>query len=397
MKICVWTNSIFKLGGTKRVITTVVNELIENNEVTILCHDNPKIENYDMYKLDRRVKIEYFVQKEYEDSKNTLGKKIRGFKKKLNNNTGYLNKPNKVEKLKNLFCPMWIQDKWVNFFNSKDYDVIIATAGYALTLSYISERIKAKTIGWQHNCYDTYVMQKGILFWKKEEVLKKYLPKLNSYVVLNEYDKQDFMDKLGVTCVAMDNPRSFVSDVKTDINQKRFFVAARFVEAKGLDLLINAFAKFCEVDDEWELVIAGDGNAEMRRMVIDQVWKKGVQERVRFIGTTNNVEKYYLQSSVYLLSSRWEGWGLVIVEAFEMGMPVIAFDIVPVDLIITNGEDGILVDKFDVDKFAAAMVKLAHDDELRKTMGLKAIDKAEMFSEKRIAKQWQDMMDGFFK
>lgn len=118
-----------------------------------------------------------------------------------------------------------------------------------------------------------------------------------------------------------------------------------------------------------------------------------LQDRVELIGVTNNVEKYYLESSVYLLSSRWEGWGLVVIEAFEMGMPVIAFDIVPIDLLITNGEDGIIVDKFDVNKFAAAMVKLAHDEELRKKMGEKAIETANKFSERNIADRWQKMME----
>lgn len=390
MNICIWTNSIFKLGGTKRVITTVVNELIENNNITVMCFDNPSIENYDMYGLDRRVKIDYLPLKEYDDRGKSIGKYYRSVMKRLNNRTGFLNKKKKVERLKNVVCPKWLQDKWVDYLNKKDYDVIIATAGNALTLSLIADRLKAKTVGWQHNCYSTYVLQKDVLFWKKEELLKEYFPKLDSYVVLNDYDKKDFMDKLGISCVAMDNPRSFVSEVKTDLKQKQFFVAARFVEAKGLDLLIAAFAKFCKVDDEWQLVIAGDGPD--RAMVLDLVWKYKVQERVHFIGTTNNVQKYYLQSSIYLLSSRWEGWGLVIVEAFEFGMPVIAFDIVPVDLIITNGEDGLLVEMFDVDKFAAAMVKLAHDDELRERMGHNAIAKAEVFSEKRIADKWQELL-----
>lgn len=392
MKICVWTGSIFKLGGTKRVITTVVNELVETNDVTIMCFDKPTTENYEMYNLDRRVKIDYCVLAEYSDKKKTLPRYARSVMKRLNNRTGLLNKPGKVERLKNTFCPKWIQDKWVEYLNKKDYDVIIATAGHALTLSLIAERLNARTIGWQHNCYDTYVMQKDVLFWKKEELLKKYFPKLDHYVVLNEYDKNDFKEKLGIDCVAMDNPRSFVSETKTNLNQKQFFVAARFVPAKGLDLLIQAFSKFCQVDDEWKLVIAGDG--EERMNVLELVWKYGVQERVSFIGTTNNVQKYYLESSIYLLSSRWEGWGLVIVEAFELGMPVIAFDIVPVDLIITNGEDGILVEKFDVDKYAAAMVKLAHDDDLRMKMGRNAIIKAETFSEKRIAKEWEKLISG---
>lgn len=391
MKICIWTNSIFRLGGTKRVITVVVNELIKHNDITIMTFDNPSLEDRTMYGLDERVKIDYVNYSDYQDREKNPQRYIRSFMRVMNNKTGCFNTPKRVETLKNIFFPKNLQKRLTDYLNSKDYDVIIATAGNALDLAVVADNLKAKTIGWQHNCYDTYVLQKGILFWKREEVLKKYLPKLDRYVVLNEYDKEDFAEKLGIQCVAMDNPRSFVSEEKTDLSHKKFFVAARFVKQKGLDLLIDAFAKFCEVDDEWKLVIAGDGPLRMR--VLKRVWNKKIQNRVEFVGVTNNVQKYYLESSVYLLSSRWEGWGLVIVEAFEMGMPVIAFDIVPVDLLITNGEDGLIVPKFDVDQFAAAMVKLAHDEDVRRKMGQKALEKAERFSEKRIAAKWQEMLE----
>lgn len=391
MKICIWTNSIFRLGGTKRVITVVVNELVENNDITIMTYDKPGKEDRSMYGLDERVKIDFVKSGEYRDNKKTPARYIRTFKRVLNNQTGFFNTPGSVETLKNAFFPKHLQKKLTDYFNNKDYDVIIATAGNALPLAIIADDLNAKTVGWQHNCYDTYVLQKGILFWKKEELLRKYFPKLDKYVVLNEYDRRDFREKLGLDCVAMDNPRSFVSEEKTDLGQKQFFVAARFVKQKGLDLLIDAFAKFCTVDDEWKLAIAGDG--PLLEEIKDRAQKKNVQDRVEFIGLTNNVQKYFLQSSVYLLSSRWEGWGLVIIEAFEMGMPVISFDIVPVDLLITNGEDGLIVDKFDVDQFAAAMVKLAHDEKLRRSMGEKALEKSDRFSEKHVAERWQKLLE----
>jgi len=390
MNICIWTNSIFLLGGTKRVITVVANELIKTNNVTIMTHDIPENENREMYGLDERIAVDYVDINDYRDNKASAGKYMRSVVKVLNNKTGFFNKRGSVELLKNSLMPKKLQKKLVNYLNSKDYDVIIATAGNALTLSFVADRLNAKTVGWQHNCYDTYVLQRGILFWKKEEILKEYLPKLDEYVVLNDYDKIDFKEKLGINCIAMDNPRSFVSEAKTDIKQKQFFVAARFVEAKGLDLLINSFAKFCEVNDDWQLVIAGDG--PKRNAVLKSVWRNGLQERVHFTGVTNEVIKYYLESSVYLLSSKWEGWGLVVIEAFELGMPVIAYDIVPIDLLITNGEDGFIVEKFDSDKFAAAMVKLANDEELRTKMAEKAILTAQKYSEVAISEKWERML-----
>lgn len=368
------------------MITLIANRMIEDHEVTIMAFDSPEKENRSMYGLDERVAVDYVNSREFKDNRRTPARYARSFFKWMNNKTGLFNRPGCVEFAKNIFYPKYVRKKWADYFNEKDYDLVIATAGLSLILAVISDDIHEKTAGWMHNCYDAYLNQKGVLFWKKNELLKKYFAKMDAVLVLNKYDKVEYDDKLGLSCKIMENPRSFVSEKKTDITQKNFFVAARFVEAKGMDLLLRSFKKFCEVNDDWNLIIAGDG--PLRPEVLEMTWKYKLQERIRYIGVTDNVEKYYLESSVYLLSSRWEGWGLVIIEAFEMGLPVVAYDIVPVDLLITSGIDGFIVEKFDAVKFAAAMVKLANDEELRREMSEKAIEKAKMFSVERIYEQW---------
>ena len=373
------------------MITVLANQLVNKNKITIVTHDLPEEEDRAMYGLDKRIQVEFLDLNNFRYEKGSAAGYLNRFQLKINNKTGRYNKDEKLEKLKNIVMPQKFQDRWVEYYNSKDYDVIIATAGNALYLAFIADRLKAKTVGWQHNDYNTYVNQPGILFWKKEKLIKYYFSKLDKYVVLNDYDKFEFKKNLDFDCVAMGNPRSFVSEQKTDLSQKQFFAAGRFVEQKGFKLMIKAFAEFCKVDDEWNLTIAGDG--KLRKSILDEVWKNNLQERVHFIGMTNNVQKYYLQSSIYLLSSKWEGWGLVVIEAFEMGMPVIAFDITPMDLLITNGEDGLIVPQFDYYAFAAAMVKIAHDDKLRESMGKKAIETAKLYSEERIASEWQTLLE----
>ena len=390
MKICFWTNSIFKLGGTKRVLTVLANQLVEKHDIVILTHDAPQTEDREMYHLSDKIQVVFEPYEGFHDNKSISGYYRRRILDKLNNRTGRYNTENHTELLKDIVCPPRLRARLIEYFNNTDYDAIVATALNALILAIISPELKAKTIGWQHNCYAAYVEQKGILFWKKEELLKACIPQLGNYVVLNQYDVEEFQKRLNVKVTAIDNPRSFVSEEKSKLTEKQFFVAARFVPQKGLPLLIKSFAKFCEVDSDWKLVIAGDGPG--RKRLIEQIWRNGIQERVIFTGITNQVEKYYLDSSVYLLSSRWEGWGLVVVEAFEMGLPVIAYDIVPMDLLITNGEDGLIVPQFDTDMFAAAMVKLAHDEDLRQNMGKKAIQKAEKFSERKVAQTWDAML-----
>ena len=390
MKVCIFTRSIFKLGGTKRVITMVANEMAKEHDVTLLTMDAPETEDRSMYGLQENIHVEFLDSSQYKDSKKTPGGIFRMGCKVLNNMTGIFDHGS-GEFIKNIFYPRTVRRKYITYFNEKDYDVIITTGGLIMLLAAISGDLKAKTVGWQHNCYDAYMNQKSALFWNKKTFIKHYVPQMDRFVVLNHYDADAYKQKMDIDCEVIGNARSFVSEKKSDCTAKKFFVAARFVEAKGLDLLMKSFALFCETNKDWKLVIAGDG--EDRLAVIDLAWRLGIQDRIEFTGIISNVKDYYLDSSVYLLSSKWEGWGLVVIEAFEMGVPVIAYDIVPIDVLITNGEDGYIIEQFKYSKFAAAMTKLANDEQLRKKMSQKAIRKAEQFSIENIYKLWHQLLE----
>lgn len=127
-----------------------------------------------------------------------------------------------------------------------------------------------------------------------------------------------------------------MSERKCDPKSKRFLMATRFVYAKGLDLMMESFEEFCKQDDEWQLDIIGAG--DLWNQIVADAKKRGIEDRVNFVGYTNEPEKYYLNSSVFLLPSRWEGWPMVIMEAFEFGLPVIAFHTGAMDLIIDDGK-----------------------------------------------------------
>lgn len=177
-----------------------------------------------------------------------------------------------------------------------------------------------------------------------------------------------------------------MSERKCDPKSKRFLMATRFVYAKGLDLMMESFEEFCKQDDEWQLDIIGAG--DLWNQIVADAKRRGIEDRVNFVGYTNEPEKYYLNSSVFLLPSRWEGWPMVIMEAFEFGLPVIAFHTGAMDLIIDDGKTGYLPEAFDTKKFTDAMLKLAHDEELRREMSRNAIWKSEDFAIEKAVKEW---------
>jgi glycosyltransferase involved in cell wall biosynthesis len=121
----------------------------------------------------------------------------------------------------------------------------------------------------------------------------------------------------------------------------------------------------------------------------------GIDEtRCHLHGSLTDVKDAYLNSSVFTLPSRFEGFGLVIIEAMACGVPVVAFDCEngPRN-IITNNQNGILVKPFDVDEYADSLLRLMHDDQLRAQMGSRAYESSKKYMIEDIAVQWKKLFD----
>lgn len=389
MKICIWTSKIFSLGGTKRVVTVLANELVKEHDVTIMVYQDRFKENRNMYHMSEEIDVDFIDNNDFVNRHWTPASWFRDTVVNLNEKHGIFNRPCFNHLLANCMYPVKTQKKWIEYLNQQDYDVIIATGAISLRLAILAPYLKAKTVGWQHNCYSGYLEVPGIAFWKQECLLQEYLPKLNKYIVLSEYDQRDYKEKLGIETEVKINPRSFVSEEKCDPSAKRFFMATRFVYAKGLDLMMEAFEEFCRQDEEWELDIIGIG--ELQEEIQEDAKKRHIDHRIHFVGYSIEPEKYYLGSSVFLLPSRWEGWPMVIMEAFEFGLPVIAFHTGAMDLIIDDGKTGFLPEAFDTKKFAQAMLTLAHDEKLRREMSENAIRKSADFAVEKTVLHWNDL------
>lgn len=395
MKICIWVTKIFDLGGTKRVVTLLANELAKEHDVTIMVYQDRFKEDRNMYHMSEDIKVDYIDNFNFINQHKTPAYVKRVLTKKINDKTNLFNRKGLNGMLAEAIFPKHSRKRWVEYLNQQDYDIIITTAALSLRLAMIAPELKAKTIGWQHNCYDGYLHVPEVVFWKQETLLQRYLPQLDRYIVLSDYDKRDYMEKLGIDTEVKINPRSFVSEEKCDPTRKKFLMATRFVYAKGLDLMMDSFAEFCEKDDEWTMDIIGAG--PLWTKIIIMAIKKGIANRINFVGYTNEAEKYYKGSSVFLLPSRWEGWPMVIMEAYEFGLPVIAYHMGAMDLIIEDGKTGLLPKAFDTHKFAEAMLKVAHDEAYREELSRNAIEKSEEYDITKTVKEWNDLFERVMK
>ena len=221
--------------------------------------------------------------------------------------------------------------------------------------------------------------------------LLDHICRLDKMVLLTDsamYDWPELDNKIKIS-----DPLPFLIDEKSSLLCKRIISIGRFDYEKGNDLLLQVWKKVEKQMPDWQLDIYGNGNREpyllqMRQLEIDS-------SRCHLYEPINDVKKEYLNSSVFVLPSRYEGFGLVLIEAMACGVPVVSFDCENGPRsIITNGADGFLIPTFDIDAFADKLLLLMRDENLRRQMGEKAQKSAAKYDIDSIGLQWKQLFDG---
>ena len=220
--------------------------------------------------------------------------------------------------------------------------------------------------------------------------LVSHLKRLDRFVVLTEEDKVSWTELNNV--IVIPDPLAFTIDEVSPLANKRVMAVGRYVYQKGFDLLLQAWAKMENQHSDWELVVYGMGDRDPYEQIIDDL--RIDRSRCHLYGSTPDIKKEYLNSSLFVFSSRFEGFGMVLIEAMACGLPVVSFDCPcgPKD-IVRHDEDGILVPSGDTDSLADAMHRLMSDDGLRKDMASKAIINVRRFQLDEIAQRWKTLFN----
>ena len=214
--------------------------------------------------------------------------------------------------------------------------------------------------------------------------------KLDRFVVLTEYDRQAWQDISRVDVIP--NPLPFYPDVKDGPRRKRIIAVGRYFDEKGYDLLLKAWALVVNRCDDWELAIYGDGNKTYYERIASLLNLD--KRRCRLYDSIHDVQKEYLDSSLFVCTSRFEGFGMGIIEAMACGLPVVAFDCLwGPRSIISNGEDGVLVENGNVPKFAEAILSLIENPEKLQMMCNNAHKNVWRFNIEGIALKWKKLFD----
>ena len=215
-----------------------------------------------------------------------------------------------------------------------------------------------------------------------------HLKKLDKLVVLTKEDCLAWPE-LKNTCVIPD-PLPFTPSQVSPLTEKRVIAVARYSHEKGIDLLLQAWAEVEKQCADWRLDVFGEGDTVSYEHLIDELAID--RSRCKLNGCTNEIEHEYQKSSVAVCSSRFEGFGLAIVEAMACGLPVVSFNCPwgPQE-IITNGENGLLVENGNIIKMADAINILIRNKKYREKIGKKSVVSVQQYNRSQIVQKWNDL------
>ena len=382
-RICFLTDSIFSVGGVQRVTAVIAKELSKTDEVTIVTFDEPSAQDTTIYGLgEANINYRFFQYPKVNCRKWKALKVYSLLYRKLLPQTRpfsrlYTHSSFPSEQRQALAAEL----------QQGHYDTIIGVhAPLAVRLASCREQLEGvRLVGWIHNSYEA-LFGKGSTYIGPE--LRRYyeymLEQLDQTVVLSKDDARKYPFPTHVIY----NPLTLQPGQPSKGQSKKFLAVGRFSHLhKGFDLLIKAFHLFAQHNKEWTLDIVGEGVEEpLYRKYIKEYQ---LQERIHIHPFTNNIQQYYHEAQAYVLSSRWEGFGLVLVEAMAHGLPIISSNLPTSKEIM--GDFGLYFVNGDVNGMARQMHAATQLD--WNSTSRKAIEIAHRFNLETISRHWQQIIE----
>lgn len=221
--------------------------------------------------------------------------------------------------------------------------------------------------------------------------IREHYPAFDAVAVLTHRDLHDYRAILPDTrLVRIPNAVHSMEQRHSTWTNKIVVAAGRLFPQKGFDMLIPAWAKVAEQHPDWQLRIFGTGEKrDELRALIEQ---HHLYNHVLLMGHTDQLDEELAKASLYVLSSRFEGLPMVMIEAMVHALPVVSFDCPtgPGD-VLTDGREGILVPPEDTDALADALCRLMADEALRRKMGAAALETAHDYSPATVHPQWEKL------
>ena len=254
--------------------------------------------------------------------------------------------------------------------------------------------VSGKKISTEHNSFE----RPKNATTKAKRINKIYLNRLYDYVTVLTQADMDVIGRQLKHVAVLPNPLA-LTPVKEMPDKEKIILAVGRLDAghtKGFDVLIKAFGMTSK--DGWTLQIAGSGKQESFAKYKKLAKECGVEDKVKFSGFVDNPLSLYQKASIFVLSSRYEGFGLVLIEAMSQGCACIACDYKGRQKeIVLSERNGLLCEPDNAEALSKAMLVLMQNEKKRREIGLNAIRRSADFLIDRITEKWDVVLNNVFK
>jgi len=362
-------------GGAERSITDICNVLSKTNEVEIISIY--KIFDQPAYELNSNIKIKYLLE-DLKPNKELFFSTLKRLQ--------FISAIKEaIKSIKILYYKRKYIIEELKVCNS---DVFVTTRKEHNYYSWKYGNKKAIKIGQEHNDIRQPIFTRSV---------KKGAKGLDYFVTVSEdltkfYNKT--LAKYPTRVVKISNMINYIPKNKSNLENKNIISIGRLSKEKGYEDLIKVFSLVALKRKDWQLNILGDG---VKRKDIERIIKnRNLEKSVNLHGYVqhSDLKKHLLNSSIFVMTSQSESFGIAILEAAAYGIPAVVFDSAKGYLeIIENNHNGVIIKNRSKSDMANAIIDLMDDYDLRKTLGDNAKKELHKYNSETISKKWNDLIN----
>ena len=298
-----------------------------------------------------------------------------------------------------LTSPIGYRKELSAFLKKEQFDIVISTGGWEFYFLYKIKDGSKKIFEFHFSFYISKVWfdtaNRGL-----STKVKAYMQTMRRALIARHYDQVVVLTTADASrwkwfcknVVVMPNPLTIATDKTSICENKQVIAVGRLNKQKGFDYLIEAWKLVHCQHPDWILKIYGEG--DLHSFLQSQINIYRLQNSVFLEGNTSHIIEKYLESSIFVLSSRTEGLPLVCLEALACGLPIVSFKLIGIEDLIKNEENGYLIKKVgDTQNMANAICKLIKHDTLRKRLGKNSLEIAKKYDVKVIMGLWEEFFN----